>query len=43
MKTKSTFTDAGWDFETIWWMPENDYPRLLWELADGGPAEPGAL
>jgi hypothetical protein len=41
MQTKSTFTDAGWDFvdetangtEDIWWIDEGrDYPRLWWEL-----------
>jgi hypothetical protein len=40
MKTKSTFTDANWDFvgervngtEDIWWIREGqDYPRLWWE------------
>jgi hypothetical protein len=43
MKTKSTFTDAGWDFigETInspndiWWiLDQRDYPRLWWQLPD---------
>lgn len=29
MKTPSTFTVAGWDFEHTWWMPAEDYPRLL--------------
>jgi len=40
MQTASTFLEAGWDFvgetangtEDIWWMPENDYPKLWWEL-----------
>ena len=31
MKTLSTFTIAGWDFDAIWFMPNNDYPRLWWE------------
>lgn len=31
MKTPSTFTDAGWDFATVWWMPTDDYPRLMWQ------------
>jgi hypothetical protein len=31
MKAMSTFTDAGWDFASIWRMPPNDYPRLRWE------------
>jgi len=42
MKTRSTFTDAGWDFvgetengtEDIWWILEGkDYPHLWWETA----------
>lgn len=28
MKTQSTFTDAGWDFTTIWEMVGTNYPRL---------------
>ncbi|MHC4461103.1 MAG: GLUG motif-containing protein, partial [Planctomycetota bacterium] len=39
MQTESTFTDAGWDFvgetingiEDIWFIPQQDYPHLLWE------------
>ncbi len=39
MQTRSTFTDAGWDFvgETfngiadIWFIPHQDYPHLWWE------------
>ncbi|MCL2343162.1 MAG: hypothetical protein FWC62_04590 [Firmicutes bacterium] len=32
MKTKSTFTDAGWDFATIWGIKENiSYPYFLVE------------
>jgi hypothetical protein len=43
MKTKSTFTDAGWDFiaetengtEDIWTINEHiDYPRFVWQLVD---------
>lgn len=36
MKTQTTFTNAGWDFTTIWGMDEliNDgYPYLRWALA----------
>jgi formylglycine-generating enzyme required for sulfatase activity len=49
MKTKSTFTDAGWDFvgETvngpndIWKIVESlDYPRLSWEKYSGGSGKP---
>jgi len=39
MKTKATFTSAGWDFtgETangtldIWKINQGDYPRLNWQ------------
>ena len=39
MQTRSTFTDAGWDFvgetvngiEDIWFIPQQDYPHLWWE------------
>ncbi len=36
MKTRSTFTTAGWDFTTIWNINENNdgYPILRWQ--DGG-------
>jgi hypothetical protein len=43
MQTKSTFTDAGWEFvgetangtEDIWWILEGqDYPRLWWEKVE---------
>ena len=33
MQTKSTFTDAGWDFNTIWEIcPGMNYPVLLWQI-----------
>ena len=33
MKTKSTFTDAGWDFVNIWDICEGtNYPRLVWQI-----------
>ncbi len=33
MKTKSTFTDAGWDFENTWAVcPGTNYPRLIWQI-----------
>jgi len=48
MKTKSTFTDAGWDFVDIWKIDEGvDYPRLMWEDSpvgggySGGSGVPG--
>lgn len=28
MKNKSSFIDAGWDFDDVWYMPVDDYPRL---------------
>lgn len=37
MKTLSTFTSAGWDFSDTdgdpadWWLPTDNYPRLIWE------------
>lgn len=32
MKTRSTFTDAGWDFDEIWYMEEGiTYPLLRWQ------------
>ncbi|MFC1604204.1 GLUG motif-containing protein, partial [Planctomycetota bacterium] len=42
MQIATTFLEAGWDFvdetangsEDIWFMPENDYPRLWWEASD---------
>jgi hypothetical protein len=34
MKIKSTYEDAGWDLEQVWYIPDNDYPHLLWEIAD---------
>ena len=42
MQTESTFTDAGWDFETpVWTIDEGvDYPRLWWEIVPVLHAEP---
>lgn len=49
MQSRSTFTNAGWDFtdetsngeDDIWWIQEGqDYPRLFWELAKDEPNEP---
>lgn len=42
MTAQSTFTNAGWDFATIWAMnPENNdgYPYLIW----GQPPEPPSI
>ncbi len=35
MKMKKTFTDAGWDFDTVWGISSDingGYPYLLWEI-----------
>jgi len=35
MKTKSTFTEAGWDFVNIWDICEGtNYPRLRWQILE---------
>ena len=31
MKNLSTFTDAGWDFDTIWVIQADSYPQLSWQ------------
>ena len=39
MTTSTTFTDAGWDFATIWGIDpavNNGYPILLWRYTVGG-------
>ena len=39
MTTSTTFTDAGWDFDTIWGIDpavNNGYPTLLWRYTVGG-------
>jgi hypothetical protein len=34
MKTQSTFTDAGWNFSTVWSICEiTNYPRLIWSIS----------
>lgn len=33
MQQQTTFTNAGWDFDDIWWMPEANYPSLVWEIS----------
>ncbi len=41
MQTESTFTDVGWDFSADdgdapnWWMPDNGYPKLIWQSYRG--------
>ena len=39
MKILATFTDAGWDFNNTWEMPENDYPFLKWQIRNSPPAD----
>lgn len=34
MQTEATYTNANWDFVEVWYISENDYPHLLWEIAD---------
>ncbi|MBN2511852.1 MAG: hypothetical protein JXB18_02830 [Sedimentisphaerales bacterium] len=42
MKTVSTYIEAGWDFNPSdgdpaeWWMPNNHFPHLPWEVFYGG-------
>ena len=39
MQAQSTFTDADWDFSTVWFMPTGDYPKLtmpVCEIAETG-------
>ncbi len=37
MKDINTFLDAGWNFDTVWWMPPGNYPRLICQrLYSGG-------
>ena len=31
MKSQATFADVGWDFDQVWKMPADSYPRLTWE------------
>ena len=39
MKVLATFNDASWDFNEIWFMPENDYPILRWQVSNFPPSE----
>ena len=41
MKTQSTFTDAGWEFDDIWMIYEGlTYPLFTWQIPDGTPGNP---
>jgi hypothetical protein len=33
MKTLSTFTDAGWDFDFDWFIQIDEYPILTWQIS----------
>lgn len=36
MQTRSTFTDAGWNFASVWAIcEETNYPRFLWQIPLG--------
>ena len=35
MKTRETYSSAGWDFEDIWMIWDFDYPKFQWELGFG--------
>ena len=41
LKTKSTYTDAGWDFDKIWHMADGEYPIFKWNVpyVDQPPSE----
>ena len=40
MMMKSTFLEAGWDFQKIWYIYESiDYPRLQWERRTNNEAD----
>jgi hypothetical protein len=44
MKTKSTFTSAGWDFVNIWDICEGtNYPRFIWQILVGDFACPDGV
>ncbi|MCJ7552803.1 MAG: T9SS type A sorting domain-containing protein [Ignavibacteriaceae bacterium] len=45
MKTQATFTDAGWDFATVWEIityTNNGYPVLRWQSLPPAPFPPSA-
>jgi hypothetical protein len=33
MKTLTTFTSAGWDFDVDWFMQLDEYPILIWQIS----------
>jgi hypothetical protein len=33
MKTQSTFTSAGWDFDVDWFIQTDEYPILTWQIS----------
>ena len=40
MKSQATFADVGWDFDQVWKMPDDSYPRLTWEAQQQAPQTP---
>ena len=36
LQTKSTFTNAGWDFNGLWTINGGTYPYLIWQDMDNG-------
>jgi hypothetical protein len=40
MKTLPLYRDNYWDFTDLWWMPQDDYPRLFMHLPNHPPATP---
>ena len=40
MKSQATFADVGWDFDQVWKMPADSYPRLTWEAQQQAPQPP---
>jgi hypothetical protein len=44
MKTKSTFTNAGWDFADVWHICEGtNYPKLRWQISKADFACPDGV
>ena len=43
MKTRTTFTDANWDFLEVWWIKEHITYPLLWWQPDPHPLSPQVI
>ena len=37
LRSQSTYTDAGWDFDKIWHISDGDYPILKWRQSSNNP------